>query len=414
MSRKLRALRPAARVPWDRSWDRFPSPARPISGPSPGARIVRTRIPARPRRRRMRATTSPASPSSRLTRARSRRATSQRIAGPDGPSDFSGRLATGPLASRSAAPLGPNLATVLLDPAPTVDRHERALLQALDSRDAETDEDLYVTSRRTGRSDMADQNGEKQGYDPARDGSSVTVAGLGALPLKVSAPPSGGRAADLDALLAALGRASGPEGQIAVVAGGPRGRRSHGCRRVLARRTAAGARLSHVGVYPRPGHGADHRTAHSRSSPADPVAVVAMARRAGRSRRLVQAVEAAAWSVRQLAESDARISTCAWGMSPQAFARNLLGCPPGSSRSPALRRRHLESGFGGVGRDARLLIIFDQGSPREAKPSGKSLPSLAPRLKREAVDLGGQDLRRSEIRQAPQPVQAAARQQCVA
>ena len=84
----------------------------------------------------------------------------------ESPADFSGRLATGPLASRSAAPLGPNLATVLIDPAPTVDRHERALLQALDSRDAETDETRYVTSRRTGRSDRADEGGERRDTIP--------------------------------------------------------------------------------------------------------------------------------------------------------------------------------------------------------------------------------------------------------
>ncbi len=42
------------------------------------------------------------------------------------------RIATGPLASRSAGPLGPTLASIDADPTQAVDRHERALSQEID------------------------------------------------------------------------------------------------------------------------------------------------------------------------------------------------------------------------------------------------------------------------------------------
>jgi hypothetical protein len=127
------------------------------------------------------------------------------------PADFSGRIALGPLASRGAAPLGPNLATVMADPAPSVDRHERALLQEIDENDTRTEDGPVARSTRG--------DGPKEGSpgidetEPTREpgpseGNFVAVAGLGALPLKASATPGGKRAADLDALLAALPAAS--------------------------------------------------------------------------------------------------------------------------------------------------------------------------------------------------------------
>ncbi len=48
--------------------------------------------------------------------------------------DFSGRIALGPLASRSAAPMGPNLVSAWLDATPAVDRHERGTSQAIEDR----------------------------------------------------------------------------------------------------------------------------------------------------------------------------------------------------------------------------------------------------------------------------------------
>jgi hypothetical protein len=47
----------------------------------------------------------------------------------DLPENFNFRVLTGPLASRSSGPLGPILADADVDPAPAVDRHERALVQ---------------------------------------------------------------------------------------------------------------------------------------------------------------------------------------------------------------------------------------------------------------------------------------------
>ena len=51
--------------------------------------------------------------------------------------DFNVRVSSGPLASRSASPLGPALATMLTDQAPTVDRHERALSQSIEESESE-------------------------------------------------------------------------------------------------------------------------------------------------------------------------------------------------------------------------------------------------------------------------------------
>jgi hypothetical protein len=140
----------------------------------------------------------------------------------EAPPDFSGRIATGPLASRSAAPLGPSLATVLLDAAPAVDRHERALSQDIDARDFEGDDGSGSGAARAGRFDSvlarADRRGRSDEFDP-EEGTHVAVAGLGALPLMVPAYRNEGRTTDLDALLAAL-PGSPSEDLPAVVVGG--------------------------------------------------------------------------------------------------------------------------------------------------------------------------------------------------
>jgi hypothetical protein len=134
------------------------------------------------------------------------------IADASSPADFSGRIALGPLASRAAAPLGPNLATVMSDPAPSVDRYERALLQEIDEHETQTAEGPLA--RGVHEDDGGDQDAGNDQADAAeqggrRDESFVAIAGLGALPLKVPATKGGNRLADLDALLAALPAASG-------------------------------------------------------------------------------------------------------------------------------------------------------------------------------------------------------------
>jgi hypothetical protein len=143
------------------------------------------------------------------------------IAGSDAPNpgDYSGRIALGPLASRGAAPLGPNLATVMADPAPSLDRYERGLSQEIDEHDAQTGDGPVA------RSVQGDGLGEESaGIDQAspveerglREGNFVAIAGLGAMPLKVSATTGATRVADLDALLAALPGASRGEAERAV------------------------------------------------------------------------------------------------------------------------------------------------------------------------------------------------------
>jgi hypothetical protein len=124
-----------------------------------------------------------------------------------GPGDFSGRIALGPLVSRGAAPLGPNLATVTADPAPSVDRYERALSQEIDERDAsKIDEPLARSESRIDRGDVATRPDEGRPSDElgSPGGAYVAAAGLGALPLMVSASTNGEPTADLEALLAAM------------------------------------------------------------------------------------------------------------------------------------------------------------------------------------------------------------------
>jgi hypothetical protein len=132
------------------------------------------------------------------------------------PEDFSGRIALGPLASRDAAPIGPNLATVMADPAPSVDRYERALLQEIDEHDAQTGEGPAARSiQEDGPGEESPAIEESRPLEDAGPGEATTevIAGLGALPLKVSASTGGKRVADLDALLAALpGAAVGEAG----------------------------------------------------------------------------------------------------------------------------------------------------------------------------------------------------------
>ncbi len=95
----------------------------------------------------------------------------------------------------------------MVDPAPAVDRYERALLQEIDEHDADGGDGP------AGRSGQEDSPAEES-LDPDRaspaepsgpgDRNFVAIAGLGELPLNVSASVARERAVDLDALLAAL------------------------------------------------------------------------------------------------------------------------------------------------------------------------------------------------------------------
>jgi hypothetical protein len=134
--------------------------------------------------------------------------------------DLAARIATGPLAARSAAPIGPNLSTVLLDPAPAIDRHERALSQELAANDADEDQESQHRSIDPGDPDSSpDGPGgdvESDEFDP-RGATVISIAGLGPLRLRVSRPGVGDRRADLETLRTALSDAMGGDEQLAGV-----------------------------------------------------------------------------------------------------------------------------------------------------------------------------------------------------
>jgi hypothetical protein len=127
----------------------------------------------------------------------------------EGSGSFEVRVATGPLASRSAGPLGPLLATVVADPAPPVDRHERAFSQTLDDRESDDNEGTAARRPELTSVELAPiaLAGEPTCRTEPADETLVAVAGLGAFPLKVTAIGGiGGDAhrADLAALLGTL------------------------------------------------------------------------------------------------------------------------------------------------------------------------------------------------------------------
>ena len=138
------------------------------------------------------------------------------------PSDFGARIATGPLAARAAAPLGPNLSNVSIDQAPAIDRHERALSQEITSNDSDEDQTTQ---------EVAD-SGEKlfEAQDRVVDGkaggtytqetATVSIAGLGPLPLKASGLRLHDGRSEMDALHAALADSVRSEDHPAELAAG--------------------------------------------------------------------------------------------------------------------------------------------------------------------------------------------------
>src|SRR5262249_30801046 len=120
---------------------------------------------------------------------------------------FTVRVTTGPLASRSAAPLGPVLATVLDDPAPAVDRHERALFQAIDDLGSEEDHGAAARQSELARAvaaSLAEPGAVDGAGARAPAGRGPAEAGLGASPLKVRAAGGDAGSTDLPVLLGAL------------------------------------------------------------------------------------------------------------------------------------------------------------------------------------------------------------------
>ena len=114
--------------------------------------------------------------------------------------DFNERVPTGPLASRSASPLGPIIAASMANPTSPVDRHERALVQDVEGIGT-ADEIAFV---KAGEDQSILLEDELQSSETDEDhGTVVVVSGRGGFPLKVTARPSGQRA-DLAALLTVL------------------------------------------------------------------------------------------------------------------------------------------------------------------------------------------------------------------
>jgi hypothetical protein len=132
------------------------------------------------------------------------------------------RVATGPLAARSAAPLGPMLATVLADPAPPVDRHERALSQAIDGLASDADGDPGAR-----RSELAslEESGptavaaraDDRSAEPDEGTSVVALIGLGLSPSEGTAAVSSPGRDELAALLETLPSSVGSEQPPAIV-----------------------------------------------------------------------------------------------------------------------------------------------------------------------------------------------------
>ncbi len=136
------------------------------------------------------------------------------------PAEFGARLATGPLAARAAAPIGPNLSTVMLDPVPAIDRHERALSQEIADNDVDDGPQSREPSIVSGDPDL-DPEGAGNGNGPEDreppGANVVSIAGLGPLRGKVSRLGGGRRRGDLGALHAALSQTMGGDDQLAGV-----------------------------------------------------------------------------------------------------------------------------------------------------------------------------------------------------
>jgi hypothetical protein len=131
------------------------------------------------------------------------------------------RIATGPLAARSAAPLGPMLATVLADPAPPVDRHERALSQVIDGLASEADGDPgarpseLASLKESGPTDRA-AGADDRGAEPA-ERTLVASVGFGPVPRDGTAVQNPCGREELAALLETLPASVGSEQPAAIL-----------------------------------------------------------------------------------------------------------------------------------------------------------------------------------------------------
>jgi len=139
---------------------------------------------------------------------------------PDLSDSFSERMPTGPFASRSASALGPIIASSMSDPTSPVDRHERALFQDMEGLGIQ--DGTTTLGRDTSLVEISGQESVRIEEEPQSsemnddDSLVVVVAGHGGFPLKATAPVTGGRGADLTALLAVLPGTSDSKTEIPV------------------------------------------------------------------------------------------------------------------------------------------------------------------------------------------------------
>ena len=120
---------------------------------------------------------------------------------PDALDGFNVRVSTGPLASRSASPLGPTLASVDGEATQAVDRHERAMSQEIDGLGSDDGEQSTAWQSNTADRRTATEQRSSEFAEPGE--VVVAVQGRGGFPLKVTSRGRGrhGRFTELWATL---------------------------------------------------------------------------------------------------------------------------------------------------------------------------------------------------------------------
>ena len=116
---------------------------------------------------------------------------------------FNLRVLTGPLASRTAGPLGPTLASIDAEATQQVDRHERAPSQLIEGLEPLGGEPTVAWRSREPDEGSSGVQANQPGSFGAADGSVVDAPGNGGFPMKVTALGRGERA-ELAALWATL------------------------------------------------------------------------------------------------------------------------------------------------------------------------------------------------------------------
>ena len=125
---------------------------------------------------------------------------------------FNIRVLTGPLASRSSGPLGPIVAVADVDPAPPVDRHERALIQDIQGLEQD-DGPLSTVSRDdlAGVTPAANSLDESIAWEDDRDDGDDSTMGRGLRFSLQDVAHQSGRRPGLNGLLAILPAADGSQ-----------------------------------------------------------------------------------------------------------------------------------------------------------------------------------------------------------